>query len=398
MSDAAVAAAARSTPAKTSLINSRLIVLALGMLFVLACRTVLSAWVPVRAGDFDLLYASAVRLLRGDSIYPGEGHGLLYPLPAVVFAAPFTAVSLALARLIFDVLSGYAFVYALWKYRGEYAVLALFSGSYLYALVYGQLTPLMVGASLFSVLGCLLAVRPNTGLALFAARPSWIALIGMAGFFVLSLVLVPSWPGDWWRALPVDDSPWVPAILRPFGALLLLGALRWNQPEGRLLLATALLPQTTLPYELVPLALIPANRRQMLVYLVGSWISVAAATGVLKLPGGAQWLAGGWPVTLCAGYLPMLYLVLRRPGAKGGPWIGPERRRPHRIPDQELQVVAAEGDAGRVSVTVTHLPSQKSMTQSAPTREMAIRRAHDQLAALLARTFRLVKKNGTEPK
>jgi hypothetical protein len=398
MSEAAVAAAAGSAPAKISLQVSRLVALVLALAFVLACRLVLGACFSIPAGDFDHLYASAARLLRGESPYLPGSQGIPYPLPAVVVLIPFSMIPLALARAIFDVLVGWVFAYALWRHRGSHALLALGSGAYLFALVHGQITPLLVAAILVPVLGFLLAVRPNTSLALLAARPSWIAVIGMAAFLGLTLLLVPSWPADWWRALPVEVPGWGIPLLRPFGALLLLGALRWNHPEGRLLLATAFLPQTTLPYELVPLALIPANGLEMVIYMVGSWITVAAATGGLKLPGGAEWLSGGWPVMLLAGYLPMLLLVLRRPGSKGGPWIGPERRRPHRIPDAEVDVVATADAPTEVSVTVIHRPSGQSMTQSAPTRERAIRKAHDRLAALLSQTFRLARKDRAKPK
>jgi hypothetical protein len=177
----------------------------------------------------------------------------------------------------------------------------------------------------------------------------------------------------------------------------LVAVLRWNLPAGRLILATALLPQTALPYELVPLALIPASRGEMVIYLIGSWIAVADAAGALQVLGGKEWTMSGWPVTLCAVYFPMLYLVLRRPGHKGGPWIGKERRRPHRLPDDELEVDVTVDDMGQVQVTVTHLPSGQSMTESAPSRREAVRKAHDKLAALLARTSRLVRKEATEP-
>jgi hypothetical protein len=130
----------------------------------------------------------------------------------------------------------------------------------------------------------------------------------------------------------------------------------------------------------------------MAIYLVGSWIAVADAAGVLQVIGGPEWNMSGWPVTLCAVYFPMLYLVLRRPGSKGGPWIGKERRRPHRLPDDDLRVEVSAAD-GQVTVTVTHLPTQQSATESAPTRQLAVRKAHDKLAALLARTNRLAKKD-----
>jgi hypothetical protein len=316
----------------------------------------------------------------------------------VLVLVPFTAISVELARLVFDILVGWAFVYALWKYRGPYALLALLSGAYLFALWHGQTTPLMVAASLVPAAGFLLAVRPNTSVALWMARPSWKTLLGMAGFLALTLVLWPAWPTDWLMAMPLDYSPWLPPIFRPFGALLLLAGLRWNLPEGRLILATAFLPQTALPYELVLLALVPANGREMAVYLAGSWIAVADAAGALQLIGGSGWTMSGWPVTLCAVYFPMLYMVLRRPGSKGGPWIGKERRRAHRLSDDEVKVDVSVDDPGKFRATVTHLPTQHSMTETAPTRPLAIRKAHDKLAALLARTSRLARKETTDAK
>jgi hypothetical protein len=363
--------------------------------FVLICRILIYVWLPAPAGDFELLYASAAGLLLSES--PFASGWLPYPVPAVLLVLPFTALPVELARPVFDVLVGWAFVYALWKYRGKDALLALLSGAYLFALVHGQTTPLMVAASLIPALGFLLAVRPNTSVALWLARPSWKSLFSVAGFVALTLIVLPSWPMDWWRAMPVEYSAWTPPILRPFGALLLLAALRWNLPEGRLILATAFLPQTALPYELVSLALIPAGRREMAIFLAGSWIAVADAAGALRLLGGAEWTMSGWPVTLCAVYLPMMYLVLRRPGSKGGPWIGKDRRRAHRLPDDDLKVEVSV-DGGQTTVTVTHLPSQQSSTASAPSRGVAVRKAHDKLAALLARTSRLARTDATERK
>jgi hypothetical protein len=371
----------------------RLVGLVAALGFVLVCRVLASAWLPHRVGDFELLYASAARLLGGETPYPFGNQWLPYPLPAVLLVVPFAAFPLELARPVFDIFIGWAFVYALWKYRGLNGLLALLSGSYLFALWYGELTPLVVAASLVPALGFLLVVKPSTSVALWVARPSRKAVLAVAAFVAVTLLLRPSWPLEWWRAMPLDFSPWMPPVLRPFGALLLIAALRWNLPEGRLILATALLPQTALPYELVALALIPASRGEMAIYLAGTWIAVADAAGALQILGGGGWTMTGWPVTLCAVYFPMLYIVLRRPGSKGGPWIGKERRRAHRLADDDLKVDVSKGDDGQFGATVTHVPSQQSATESAPTRQLAVRKAHDKLAGLLARASRLVKKD-----
>ena len=370
---------------KSAAADRGLLFLVLGLTFVLACRLVLYAWMPDRSSDFDLLYDMAGRLVRGEDVYPLGTQSFLYPLPAVLLAVPFRAIPLWLARPVFDVLVGWAFVYALWKYRGPYALLALVSGAYLFAMAKGQTTPLMVAASLVPALGFLCAVKPNTSAALWIARPSWLPILGVSVLLALSLAVLPSWPLDWWMAMPADITDFVPPVMRPLGPLLLLAALRWYSPDGRLLLAIACIPQNTLPYELVALVLIPANRVQMAMYVAGSWIAVAAATDRLQLGHGlAGWATIGWPVTLCAVYLPMLCLVLLQPGRRAVHWIGKDRRRPRRLPDEELEVDATLDDAGAVVVTVTHLPTQLSATETAPTRGRAHRKAQERLAAMVA--------------
>ena len=281
-------------------------------------------------------------------------------------------------------------MYALWRYRGPFALLAVLSGAYLYAMWNGQTTPLMVAASLIPALGFLLAVKPNTSAPLWVARPSQMAFWGVGAFLILSLWVLPSWPRDWWTALQVDATQALPPILRPFGLVLLFAVLRWRLPEGRLLLAIAFIPQNILPYELVSLALIPANLLEMGLLVGGSWIAVAVAERLLLSHSIAEWTAATWPATFCAGYLPMLYLVLRRPG--GRPLIGKERRRPYRLPDDELEVDITPSADGGFTVQVTHIPTQLFAIESGPTRDGVRRKAQDKLAGILARARRLAEK------
>jgi hypothetical protein len=388
MTGTPVAVTTKSEPTRSAAVRLRPLFLVLALGFVLGFRLLLYVWAPDRPTDFDLLYNAAVQLIRGENPYPTA---MRYPLPAVLLAVPFTAIPLGPARLIFDVLVGWAFVYALWRYCGTFAILAVLSGAYLFAMLNGQTTPLMLAASLVPALGFLLAVKPNTSAALWLARPSRMAVLGVSAFLVLSLLVLPSWPLDWWTALQQDNTDLVPPVLRPFGLLLLLAALRWRSPEGRLLLAIAFIPQNALPYELVSLALIPANLVEMGIYVAGSWIAVAVA---------ADRTAASWPATLGAVYLPMLYLVLRpvlsldflRRRSKSGPKIGKDRRRPHRLPDHELKVDATPNADGGVTVKVTHLPTQLFATESGQTRQLAARKAHDKLAGILAEFRRRAEK------
>lgn len=369
MSDAGVALPPKSERAKSAAVKQNLVWLVVGLAFVLCCRALLYLRAPDQASDFDLLYTAALRLIRGEELYPIGAQSFPYPLPAVLLALPFTAVPLGLARPIFDVLVGWAFTYALWRYRGGYAVLALASGAYLFALMKGQTTPLMVAASLIPALGFLLAVRPNSSAPLWISRPSWAGIAGAAAVFVLSMAVFPAWPRDWWLALPQDTRQFAPPILRPFGFILLLAAIRWRTPEARLLFAVAFLPQTTLPYELVALALIPVNLLEMSLYLAGTWVAVSQPE---------------WHVALGAVYVPMMLLVLRPKSDKKVSTFWKERRRPNRLPDEHLKVDVRPTAEGRYTVTITHMPTAEFVTESGSNREQTIRKAQDRLAALMA--------------
>ena len=388
MSDTAIKASAKSGRVTPAVVRPKPLFLVIALAFVLLSRLLLYAWMPDRNSDFDFLYDAAARLVRGENPDPRATQWFPYPLPAVLLAIPFTWIPLTLASPIFDVLVGWAFVYALWRYRAPYALLAVASGAYLLAMENGQTTPLMVAATLIPALGFLLAVRPNTSGALWIAWPSLRTLLGASLLLALSFVVLPSWPWDWWEALPLEYTQLAPPILRPFGFILLLAALRWRSPEGRLLLAIAFIPQSTLPYELVPLALIPANRLEMGMYVAGTWIAVAAAEGLHLSQSMADWTATGWPLTLGAVYLPMLYLVLRRQSRASARKVGKDRRRPHRLADRELKVDVTTDRAGTVVAKVTHLPTLSSATELGETRELAVRKAQDKLAGILAERLR----------
>jgi hypothetical protein len=294
--------------------------LALGMLLVMLLRIGLYLWAGESTAfttDFDLLYYGAVSLTHGENpylaIHEYLSYPLFYPLPAVLLGIPFTLLPIALARPVWDIAVGCAFGYALWRVRGPYALLALLSGAYLFAMRNGQATPLLVAASLFPAWGFLLTVKPNTGLALWCARPSRAAVIGSILVLLVSVIILPSWPLDWWAAIHQRSTHIMPPLLRPFGFLLLLAALRWRTPEGRLVLALAVIPQHTLPHELVPLALIPANIVEMAIYATGSWLTlIVTAAGEDRATSLSGLVSDAWPTLLVCVYLPMLWLVLRR--------------------------------------------------------------------------------------
>jgi hypothetical protein len=65
-----------------------------------------------------------------------------------------------------------------------------------------------------------------------------------------------------------------------------------------------------------------------------------------------------------------------------------ERRRPNRIPDDELEVDVVRSPSGGVTVKVTHIPSGMSAAETGRTREIAERKAQDKLAGMIAGTRR----------
>jgi hypothetical protein len=307
----------------TSTANRSMRPLIAAFAFIEFARLGLFLWTHERTlSDFDQLYHAAEYLSVHVNPYTSAKRywpwPLYYPLPAVLLAFPFTLFPLATARVLWDLSLGGVFAYALWQSRGSFALIAVLSGSYLYAMRWGQTSPLVVAAGLLPVIGGLLVVKPNLGIAMWLAKPNRRAAIAGAAILAISLIFLPSWPADWLGSMQQQHDHFRPPVLRPFGFLLLLAALRWRTPEGRLLLAMALIPQNSQPHDLLPLALIPSNAVEMWIFVAGSWVTLAVTSQVIADLWSASptWYNAAlndriWPVVLATTYLPMLWLVIR---------------------------------------------------------------------------------------
>jgi hypothetical protein len=180
-----------------------------------------------------------------------------------------------------------------------------------------QWAPLLIAAALTAPISSLLAVKPTLGFALWTGWPNRKAVIGGLLFLGLSLLIRPTWIQEWLAS--VSKTPHSPNLLRPGGFLMLLGLLRWRRPEGRLLAALALVPQTTALYETLPLALLCRNRPQAAAFAT---LTMVAHLLFLLGPQGA-WPIGAeyqWWVLLALVYLPAIALVLRRPNEADSAW------------------------------------------------------------------------------
>jgi hypothetical protein len=183
-------------------------------------------------------------------------------------------------------------------------------------------------------------VKPSIGLATFAAYPSRRALLGGAILVLLSLVVYPGWPVAWRHSLQNSPHLIIPA-LKPGGIILLAALGRWRRADARLLAVLACVPQTPAPYDLFPMALVPATLRQSLIMGL-SWnvlyfVTLATHYSVpLTLADVAR--RGHliyWPLYFVLGYFPALMAVLSpsplaHPPSGYGTWsVG--RQRAYRI-------------------------------------------------------------------
>jgi hypothetical protein len=272
------------------------------------------------ASDFDQLWVAGRALLHGSDPYGAVaqarinlGYPLYYPLPAVVLTLPLALLPLHAARLAFGIICGFIAGYGLQR-CGLYALLVVASPLFQTPIIQGQIAPAITGAAMVPTLGFLLVAKPTIGLPLWISRPSRRAAIGAIALVVLTVVVWPWWPKAWLAAIQV--APHIrPPLMRPGGILLLLGALRWRRPEGRLLAAWAFMPHTEALYDLMPLFLVAASVPDALALVVCSWVALLGHAMIAQT-GGADLsvrIAAQWPMTLALVYIPALILVLARP-------------------------------------------------------------------------------------
>jgi hypothetical protein len=155
-------------------------------------------------------------------------------------------------------------------------------------------------------------------LALLARQPNRWTLGGGALLVLLSFLLVPTWLADWLggvRGMSYYQAPY--AV--PGGFLLLLAALRWRDPDARLLLALSIIPTNLILYDQLPLFLVARSQRDMLILLAGSWL-VPIVSKYATPPWITDEIVGQTymraPVVALL-FLPALYIVLGRRKADG---------------------------------------------------------------------------------
>jgi hypothetical protein len=267
--------------------------------------------------DIDQIWWMAREILHGQNPYETDRTLRLfptiiyYPLTSGVVMLPLALLDLVPMRLAFVAGTAALFGYAIGRSR-PYLWPTLIGMPFFVALGSAQWTPLLTTAILWPALGWVAVVKPNLGVAMLAGartrRDALFLVSGGLGIIVVSLALNPGWPGDWLTALR-DSVHFHPLIFRPGGFLVLLAALRWRDPDARLVLALGLVPVTGLMYDMLPACLACRTRAQAAVLALISYIPWAKITSAGNLAD-QMWKNG--ETTLWFALLPAVGIVLLR--------------------------------------------------------------------------------------
>src|SRR5439155_17280890 len=148
--------------------------------------------------------------------------------------------------------------------------------------------------------------------AALAYRPTAFGAITGGAIMLLSVLLMPGWLPQWLDGGAQSIQHIAPVLTIWGGPLLLLAALRWRTPAGRLLLVMSCVPQFLFFYDQLLFWLIPRTRRESL------WLSVCNVVGILLWIAASYWTDQpypqiGRPFVLVASYFPALILALPHP-------------------------------------------------------------------------------------
>lgn len=270
-----------------------------------------------RAARALLAHQNPYVVIQPTGAYPFDAL-FKYPLPYALLSLPFAGLAPSLAMAAFEGVGVALFTFGLTR-DGWHRLPLLASAPVITTLMQGQ-TSIWIAAGLLlpSLAWIGACIKPTAALIGLAYRPGWWrhTVVGAAILGGVGLLAVASWPFEFARTLLHDPMTgfYFPALrILPLGPLLLAAAFRWRAPEGRLLLAVAVVPQNQSFYSGVyPLLVAKTYRESMMIALVSNlglmgWFWLDPSSNAQLDPiHQAPWLAASV-------YLPALLLVLRRP-------------------------------------------------------------------------------------
>jgi hypothetical protein len=275
------------------------------------------------ASDFTYHWLAVRALLDGVSPYaviaPGGplrlDSGYLYPLTAALVVFPFAAwLPPVAAAATFVGFSAAIFVWAITA-EGYARLAAIGSIPFFWSVSSGQLSVLLTASALTPGLAWALAAKPNLALALFAYNPRRSTVILCLAFVILSLVVQPHWPLEWWQSVQMrNEGNYTAPIFLVAGFPLVSALLKWRRPEARLLFLMACAPQSHVFYDQLPLMLVPKGKNECMLLVITGFVGyLVASAGISNVatPSAAAKIYA--PAIVISLYLPALVMVLRRP-------------------------------------------------------------------------------------
>ena len=311
------------------------------LLFALVIALASSAWwvekffsdpfdpqTPRLISDFDQVWLGATALLNGGDPYVLMGPGkvfhmdypVLYPATAFVAAIPFAFLTQMGGTLAFIFVSTFLMAYGITA-DGWHRVPVFASLPFITSVWLGQWSMLFTAALFLPWVAVASAIKPQTALPIVAASSSRAtpiaAVVGGLVLLAISLMYMPTWPLEWWRA--IWSSPHMSApVARLGGFAILLVLLRWRRPEAWLVLILACLPQTSYPYNVLVLLALANTWREAAILSVASTIGSVPELRVdihelsrLRTMG---------DLMVISTFLPATIMILRRPNEGVGPW------------------------------------------------------------------------------
>lgn len=287
---------------------------------------------PSFGSDFDQVWFAARELRSHHNPYMEIGPGLqgswpwplYYPATAAVLAIPLSWLSVVAARCVFMGLSSAALTYAL-SARGVIGLIPLASGAFLSAVQMCQWSPLLAAGMLLPAISWVWVAKPNLGVAQLAAKPSRPALVsailGGCALALVAFAYLPSWVGDWFGTM--HRAPHIrPLAFSWLGWPLLLAALRWRRPEGRALLALAIVPTNPGVQDALLLLATPLPFGNAALLSVSSLLVDVIVGDWPSYPSFADYATASAHVLLALIYLPALVMMFRRPNEGPAPvWL-----------------------------------------------------------------------------
>ena len=253
-----------------------------------------------------------------------------YPLPSVFMALPTAPLPAVWSSAITVGAASGLLAFAI--SRDNFSRLPIFlSAQFMMGAAAGSAPLILVTAVIaWPALQWLIVMKPNLGLAAFAARPTWLAVWGTAALCGAAFLLVHDWPVYWVRqvlSMKGGDTHRVlghlSPIMVPGGVVLVLALLRWRRPEARMLFVLSLVPQTMTFHDVLPVMLVPQTFRQSLTLgLLSHAAFLLARSELVTETDVGTMFHNTAPLALWLMYVPALILVLMRPNVGAvGSWL-----------------------------------------------------------------------------